>query len=541
MALEGSLQDVGLADICQLLAMGRKTGCLTVTDRSNFGYVYFQAGRVIYASVLNRPDRLGELLVRNQVISRADLSRAMAEQAEDRGSRLGAILVKGGALTEDDLRRYVSLQIEEAVYHLFTWSQGAFHFDPEQTPDEEGIFLVDIPAENLLLEGARRVDEWSLIEKKIPSLDLVFEVVRTPGQADDEVELTRNQSRILPLVDGVRSVDEIVTESGLVEFDVGKALYGLIQAGYAQRAGRRSEVVGAAPLDEVVRQRLNLGVAFYRSGMLEDATREFQAVLEKDPRNASALFRLGLIAFRSRRPEEAMKLWDRMPEEWRDSYSVLRNRALALEALRRFDESAEALERAEAVRPGDPELQLAMGIALLRKGAVGPALKCLRSYRTAPDLKTPSEFYYAYTVLAAAIAGQLDYAITVGREGLVHYPESGPLLVNTGAVLEQRGELQAAEALYTRAVGRSPVPAQAHKSLGDQAYARGQHDQARIQYEKAVKIDPRLGDDVYLRLGTLAFQDRDRDVARLLWKRALDLNPDNQEVRSRLEGLDAPD
>jgi tetratricopeptide (TPR) repeat protein len=368
MALEGSLQDVGLADICQLLAMGRKTGCLTVTDRSNFGYVYFQAGRVIYASVLNRPDRLGELLVRNQVISRADLSRAMAEQAEDRGSRLGAILVKGGALTEDDLRRYVSLQIEEAVYHLFTWSQGAFHFDPEQTPDEEGIFLVDIPAENLLLEGARRVDEWSLIEKKIPSLDLVFEVVRTPGQADDEVELTRNQSRILPLVDGVRSVDEIVTESGLVEFDVGKALYGLIQAGYAQRAGRRSEVVGAAPLDEVVRQRLNLGVAFYRSGMLEDATREFQAVLEKDSRNASALFRLGLIAFRSRRPEEAMKLWDRMPEEWRDSYSVLRNRALALEALRRFDESAEALERAEAVRPGDPELQLAMGIALLRKG-----------------------------------------------------------------------------------------------------------------------------------------------------------------------------
>ena len=196
------------------------------------------------------------------------------------------------------------------------------------------------------------------------------------------------------------------------------------------------------------------------------------------------------------------------------------------------------LDRAEAVFPGDPEIQLAKGIALLRDGEVGGALACLRAYRTSPDLRTPSEFYYAYTVLAAGITGQFDYAIAVGREGLVHYPGSGPLLVNTGAVLEQRGELQAAGALYARAVGRSPVPAQAHKSLGDQAFNRGDKDQARVHYEKALKIDPRLGDDVYLKLGTLAFEGRDQDVARLLWRRALELNPDNQEVRSRLKGLE---
>ena len=44
MAIEGSLHDVGLADICQLLWMGLKTGCLTMTDRSNFGYMYFKRG-----------------------------------------------------------------------------------------------------------------------------------------------------------------------------------------------------------------------------------------------------------------------------------------------------------------------------------------------------------------------------------------------------------------------------------------------------------------------------------------------------------------
>ncbi|HSG48368.1 MAG TPA: tetratricopeptide repeat protein, partial [Longimicrobiales bacterium] len=264
-----------------------------------------------------------------------------------------------------------------------------------------------------------------------------------------------------------------------------------------------------------------------------------QSVLERDPRNASALFRLGLIAFKSRRPEEALKLWDRMPGEARSRYSVIRNRALALEALRRFDEAVKVLDEVEAVRPGDHEAQLARGIAFLRKGEVTRALDQFRVYRTDPDLKAPSELYYAYTVLAAGIAGQLDYAISVGREGLVHYPESGPLLVNTGAVLERRGEFQAAEALYARAVSQAPAPAQAHKSLGDQAFQRGALEQARVHYEKAVKIDPRLGDDVYHRLGQLAQKEKDHDVARLLWRRALELNPDNAEVRTCLEELDA--
>ena len=159
MAIEGALQDVSLADICQLLGMGMKTGCLSITDRSNFGYIYFEKGRVIYASVLNRKDRLGELLARNHVITRKDLQTATEIQAEQKNRRLGEILVDIEALTEEELNKYVQMQIEEAVYHLFAWSQGSFHFDPDQKLEEEGIFLVDIPAENLLLEGARRVDE----------------------------------------------------------------------------------------------------------------------------------------------------------------------------------------------------------------------------------------------------------------------------------------------------------------------------------------------------------------------------------------------
>ncbi len=535
MAIEGALQDVSLADICQLLGMGMKTGCLSITDRSNFGYIYFKKGRVIHASVLKRPDRLGELLVRNHIITRKDLSAAMERQALEKGKRLGELLVEQESITEEKLQTYIQMQIEEAVYHLFTWHQGSFHFDTDQAPDEEGIFLVNVPPEALLMEGARRVDEWSQVEKKIPSFDVVFQLDKHPDEADEDVELTKDQKKILPFVDGVRTVDEVMNEAGLVEFETGKALYGLILAGFVSRAGERSteEETGG---DEALQQHLNVGIAFYRSGMLEDAAREFEQALEIDPKQARANFMLGLMAFRQGRLEDAVQCFGSMPA-LRDSYAVQRNQALSLELLGRYDEALEALDAASLAKPDDHYVHLARGILHLKARDAARSLDSLRQYRTSATVSKPSAAYYSYTVLASAVAGDLDYAVAVGREGMGLYPESAPILVNTGVVLERRGEVEAAEALYKRAVAVDPPPPQAHKNLGDQAYAHGDYDGARIQYEKAVKLSPRLGDDVYLRLGTMAFKDNDRDVALLLWRRASDLNPHNEAVSTNLELL----
>jgi tetratricopeptide (TPR) repeat protein len=533
MAIEGALQDVSLADICQLLGMGMKTGCLSMTDRSNFGYIYFKKGRIIYASVLNRKDRLGELLVRNHAITRKDLSVAVEAQGSAKGKRLGEILVATGAISEDELRKYIQMQIEEAVYHLFTWQQGSFHFDTDQMPDEEGIYLVSIPAEALLMEGARRVDEWSQIEKKIPSLDVVFQLDKSPGESEEDVELTKDQKKILPYIDGVRTVTEIMNEAGLVEFDTGKALYGLIQAGFVSRAGERStqEETGG---DEALQQHLNVGTAFYRSGMYEDAEREFEQALEIDPKQARANFMMGLIAFRRGKLEDSLQHFGSMPPGSGD-YSVHRNTALALELMGRYEEALRELDAALIARPDDHDVHLARAVVHLKGRDVPAAMEALRAYRTSPKVKKPAARYYAYTVLASAVAGDLDYAVAVGREGMTHYPESGPILVNTAAVLERRGEVEAASALYKRAIALAPPPPQAHKNLGDQAYAHGDVVGAQTQYEKAVKLSPRLGDDVYLRLGTLAYKGNDRDMAILLWQRALDLNPHNETVKANLE------
>jgi len=102
MAIKGSLKEASLPDVLQLLAMGKKTGCLSVTHRNNFGYIYFDKGRISYASVVNRRDRLGDMLVKSGAVSRRALEEAVAMQDKRRDTRLGELLMESGAITLSD-------------------------------------------------------------------------------------------------------------------------------------------------------------------------------------------------------------------------------------------------------------------------------------------------------------------------------------------------------------------------------------------------------------------------------------------------------
>ncbi|MFH1764180.1 MAG: DUF4388 domain-containing protein [Gemmatimonadota bacterium] len=540
MAIEGSLADVSLADICQLLALGRKTGCLTVTDRSNFGYIYFKDGRVVYASVLNRPDRLGDILVKNGVIQPDDLSRAIEEQGVESQRRLGDILVGFGTLTQEELQKWVALQVEEAVFHLFPWDQGSFQFNPRERPDEGQVLLVTLSVDGLLLEGARRVDEWSQIEKEVHSLDLIFKVRRDPREVE-EVELSGNQNKLLPLLDGTRTVRELVMESGLVEFATGKAIYELVKAGFVQNVGGKAQEVEEEG-EELLKEHVRLGQAFYRAGMLEDAAKEFHAALEVKPTEATSRFRLGLIGLKAGEPEEALEHFDAISGEWAQKPAVLRNRALALEGIGRFEEALGALKMAEGKTKADPALILARGISELKAGDSGAASSTFMEYRNRLGKKeSPPPLYFAFAVLAAAASGNLDEAVSLGREGLKVHPAEPSILVNTGAILDHKGNHEAAEQYFIRALTcGSEVPAQAHKNLGDQAFRRGDLKSAQSQYEQAVRLNHSLGDDVFLKLGQIASGAGDANLAVLLLSRAVEINPDNEDARNRLADLSTP-
>ena len=103
MAIKGSLKEASLPDVIQLLYLGRRTGCLAITDRQNLGYIYFDDGKIAYASIVNRRDRLGDMLVRSSRITADQLRQAIDQQASDREVRRGEILLGRGALTRQEL------------------------------------------------------------------------------------------------------------------------------------------------------------------------------------------------------------------------------------------------------------------------------------------------------------------------------------------------------------------------------------------------------------------------------------------------------
>lgn len=536
MAIKGSLKEASLPDVLQLLAMGKKTGCLAVTHRSNFGYIFFEKGRICYASIVNRRDRLGDMLVKNSVISQAELDSAIGAQAKARDKRIGELLVEQGALTREELHQYVRRQIEEAVYFLFTWMQGTFNFEADVHPEEQD-FLVSINPESLLLEGARRMDEWNLVEKKIPSFDLVFEI-DTKRLSETEAALTEEQRTVLDLIDGQRDVQSIIDESGLVEFEVGKAIYGLLTAGFVQRVGRTKANVDPQVSETRVEEHRNLGIAFYKTGMLDEALRELRRVLELRASDASARFYIGVVLARQSKWAEATTTLKEAAAQPGVRYAVLHNLAFVLERQGRYAEAQAALQEA-AKRGGaaDPRVQTSTGVVALLAGDVVSADAALTAARPSFGNKAPTAAWFHYAALTAALLGDHQRAAGLLNEGIAAHPHAAALHNNLAVVHERQGRFDEALATLEKGIHEDPGLAQLQKNLGDLLYRVGRYDEAFEAYQRAVKSNPDIGGDVYLKLGNIRFRRQDREDAVRCWERALELDPDNAIVRTNLESV----
>ena len=534
MAIKGSLTEASLPDVLQLLAMGKKTGCLSVTHRNNFGSIFFDKGKISYAAIVNRRDRLGDILVKSGTITSQQLDQAIAAQSKDRDKRLGEILVHLGIITRDQLHQQIRIQIEEAVYFLFTWAEGAFNFEGDILPEEQD-FLVSINPESLLLEGAHRVDEWSLIEKKIPSFDIVFELDRK--RADETgAQFTAVQKTILPLINGQRDVARIIEDSGLVEFEVGKALYGLTTAGFLHRVGRSKTPDTTMATDARVEEHRNLGVAFYKTGMLDEAVREFKRVTELRPSDLQARFQLGVANLRMGRNEAAVGDLEQAAHARSATAAVFHNLAFALERLGDGPKAREML--AEALRRGgdrDPRVHTSMGVVALRDGALGAAEAAFATARSMTGGKPPTAAWFHFTALTAALGGGLDRAIALLEEGIATYPHAAVLHNNLAVVLERRGRFDGALAAAERGTAEDAGIPQLHKNVGDLQYRMGAFDEAFEAYMRAVKYNEALGGDVWLKLGNIRLRRRERDEAIKCWERALVIDPGNPIVRQNLE------
>src|SRR5437763_8202142 len=221
MALEGTLRDFSLADIFQLIGLQRKTGVLTLRGKDDTVTVTFLDGKVVAADSLNRrlETRLGSVLMKSGLLTQDQLNRALDIQKETL-QRLGYVLTHYGIISADSLKQAIQLQILQIVYRLFRWKDGDYHFSQEATIEYDRDNVVPITAESILMEGARMIDEWPIIEKRIRSYDMVFrkkviaqEIVVVGAEDADEVDFDQSpvaaaRKKKQPASDKIRISDE---------------------------------------------------------------------------------------------------------------------------------------------------------------------------------------------------------------------------------------------------------------------------------------------------------------------------------------------
>lgn len=257
MALEGTLKDFALPDIFQLIGLQKKTGVLILNDKNDEISIAFKDGMLVSADSRKKrlEERLGTRLVRSGLITEGQLHDALEKQKQT-FQRLGVILVNEQLVKQEDLRKALEIQTTQIVYRVFRWEDAEYRFDQDAQIDYDKENVRPIGAESLLMEGMRIIDEWPIVEKAVRSMQAVYErvpvnqpIVIEKEQADDDeedefdfdlgattpkddrpdaIKLSPHEGAVWNLLDGQRTVEDLMYAARLSDFDTAKAIYDLL-------------------------------------------------------------------------------------------------------------------------------------------------------------------------------------------------------------------------------------------------------------------------------------------------------------------------
>jgi tetratricopeptide (TPR) repeat protein len=523
MAIKGSLTEASLPDVIQLLTYSGKSGCLSVTDGRNFGNIFIKDGKIIYATILNKKQRLGDILLMKKLIDNETLSRALEIQKSAKKRRLGEILIELDALSKKVLEDELKGQIEQTIFTMLTWDSGYFNFEADLLPSQED-YIVQLSAQELLLEGARRIDEWRQIENKIPPFETVLV---HKGEASD-IPLTSEEKEILELIDGVRSIDEILKLSKIDFFETCRTIYGLLSAGLLEKPERPLE---SKKTTGDISEYKNLGFAFYKTEMYDESEREYKKILDIDDKNAEALFYLGLIELMRYNYNNARDyLLKALAQDNRAS--VLANLGYVCSKLELYDEALDYLRQAVDLTPENIRVKTNLAIIYYRNGDLENASKLFKELvEKSPEIISP----YIYLPLIYLKQGTSELASTLLNDAIDRFPRFSFFKNNLAVLYESIDRPEDAEKLYRKALEAEPGEEVICRNLADFYYEAQILGAAKELYEKIP--DKRQDWQVLFKLGNIFLRQGDSENALLMWEKAHQLNPAESIVARNIEVL----
>jgi hypothetical protein len=236
--MQGSLSEFRLAEILQLVAVQQKTGLLRLVRGKQLVTFYFEHGALVATRDRRHAgqDPLLDYLVRVGFLQppMATYLRAKLEASKE---DLGDILVGERFLSEEELRGALDDLAQELVHLTFTWREGTYQF----VGGEEALtgirWRTNLKIDAVLMEGARRADEWPRLLEKLPGPDVVIDLARAPSTT-----LGPRAYRTLSQIDGVLRLGEVVKRARIPEFEVYEIVAQSAEAGVVRILERPAPV-----------------------------------------------------------------------------------------------------------------------------------------------------------------------------------------------------------------------------------------------------------------------------------------------------------
>ncbi len=247
-AVQGNLANDRFPSLIHSLGKERVSGVLQLSRDDVEKNVYFGRGSMVFARSSLHSDRLGEFLVKQGKLSRAELALA-SNKMRAKNEKLGATLVALGLMNERTMHAKVTDQVKDIICSLFSWSDGDFRFNEDLNPIDKDQ-RVDLATVPILLEGTRKMPPEA-VRDALGDLGRVVTSTKDPQVIAHFANLTPEEGFVLSRVDGTASLKDIVSISPLEELATLCCLYGLLSGGFLD-LGRKSRAV--APFDERHRQ-----------------------------------------------------------------------------------------------------------------------------------------------------------------------------------------------------------------------------------------------------------------------------------------------
>jgi curved DNA-binding protein CbpA len=258
--LSGKSDENSLPGILTHLHGIKASGTLSLSKDSTVKKLYIKNGEIIFASSNYEGDRLGEVLLKAGKISVKQFDMASKVMAHTK-KRLGGILVELGYLKAKDLFWGVKYQVQEIVASLFGMTEGSYEFIPGEIPPGEVITL-HMSTANLIMQGIKRIDDWTRISRGIPPMETVLRPTSDPMKLYQGIDLSDEEKIILSLFDGKRTIKDAIGQSRVGDFEALKAVYVFYSIGMLEKGEgkprRKPEAIArleAEPIDRTAIQK----------------------------------------------------------------------------------------------------------------------------------------------------------------------------------------------------------------------------------------------------------------------------------------------